>query len=102
MRISDGSSDVCSSDLLFPNVDLRRSEGELGIVSGSPDAVRDEPDRRGGALLEVDGLTTRFPVRGGLLGRPVGNIHAGENEIGRALWMASVWTTVWIWEGLGV
>jgi len=63
----------------FPNVDLRRSEGELGILGGSSDEVPDEPDRRGAPVLEVDGLTTRFAVRGGLFGRHVGNIHAVEN-----------------------
>ena len=63
----------------FPNVDLRRSEGELGILGGSSDEVPDEPDRRGEPVLEVDGLTTRFAVRGGLFGRHVGNIHAVEN-----------------------
>ncbi len=63
----------------FPNVDLRRSEGELGILGGSSDEVADEPDRRGEPVLEVDGLTTRFAVRGGLFGRHVGNIHAVEN-----------------------
>ena len=38
-----------------------------------------EPDRRGAPILDVEGLTTRFPVRGGLLGRPVGRVHAVEN-----------------------
>ena len=38
-----------------------------------------EPDRRGDFILEVTGLTTRFPVRGGIFGRHTGNIHAVEN-----------------------
>jgi peptide/nickel transport system ATP-binding protein len=38
-----------------------------------------EPDRRGDILLQVEGLTTRFPVGGGFLGRPSGMIHAVEN-----------------------
>ena len=63
----------------FPNVDLKRSEGELGIVDTTAPEPADEPDRRGAAILQVDGLSTRFAVRGGLLGRPVGNIHAVEN-----------------------
>ena len=63
----------------FPNVDLRRVEGELGIITGNPEEVADEPDRRGAPVLEVSGLTTRFVVRGGLFGRPVGAIHAVEN-----------------------
>ena len=41
-------------------------------------AVGDEPDRRGEPILQVMDLTTRFPVRGGLLGRTTGNIHAVE------------------------
>ena len=38
----------------------------------------EEPDRRGDTILEVSGLTTRFPVRGGLFGRLRGRIHAVE------------------------
>jgi peptide/nickel transport system ATP-binding protein len=30
-------------------------------------------------LLQVSGLTTRFPIAGGLLGRTVGNVHAVED-----------------------
>ncbi|EDP62473.1 ABC transporter ATP-binding protein [alpha proteobacterium BAL199] len=68
----------------FPNVDLRRSEGEIGEVftKGGDTAAaepEDEPDRRGAPILEVSGLTTRFAVRGGLLGRPVGAVHAVED-----------------------
>ncbi len=32
-----------------------------------------------GPLLRVDGLVTRFPIRGGLLGRPRAAVHAVEN-----------------------
>jgi len=39
----------------------------------------EEPDRRGDTLLEVVGLSTRFAVRGGLLGRVRGHIHAVED-----------------------
>ncbi len=39
----------------------------------------EEPDRRGDTILEVTGLTTRFPVRGGLFGRLRGRIHAVED-----------------------
>ena len=39
----------------------------------------EEPDRRGDTILEVQGLTTRFPVRGGLFGRLRGRIHAVED-----------------------
>ena len=40
---------------------------------------QDEPDRRGEVVLEVEGLTTRFPVRGGILGRVRGQVHAVED-----------------------
>ena len=63
----------------FPNVDLRRAEGELGSFDDAAEEWPNEPDRRGDSILEVAGLTTRFPVRGGLFGRLVGNIHAVEN-----------------------
>jgi peptide/nickel transport system ATP-binding protein len=45
-------------------------------VGPEPD---NEPDERGKTLLEVRNLTTRFTVRGGLLNRPVGNVHAVED-----------------------
>ena len=38
-----------------------------------------EPDRRGEPILQVKNLTTRFTIRGGLLNRPVGNVHAVED-----------------------
>ena len=38
-----------------------------------------EPDRRGATILDVDGLTTRFAIGGGLFGAPRGMIHAVEN-----------------------
>ena len=38
-----------------------------------------EPDHRTETLLEVEGLCTRFAVRGGMLGRVSGQIHAVEN-----------------------
>ncbi len=63
----------------FPNVDLRRAEGELGAVEDAVAEPAAEPDRRGDSILEVTDLTTRFPVRGGLFGRQTGNIHAVEN-----------------------
>jgi peptide/nickel transport system ATP-binding protein len=43
-----------------------------GTTTSLPDATR-EP------LLQVKGLTTRFPIPGGLLGRTVGNVHAVED-----------------------
>ena len=44
-----------------------------------PAEERDEPDRRGETVLEVEGLSTRFPVRGGMLGRLRGRVHAVED-----------------------
>lgn len=41
--------------------------------------VEEEPDRRAQTVLKVDGLTTRFPIRGGLFRRVVGQVHAVEN-----------------------
>lgn len=38
-----------------------------------------EEDRRGTKILEVKNLTTRFAIRGGLLGKVVGNVHAVED-----------------------
>jgi len=52
-----------------------------------------EPDIRGGTILEVKDLTTRFMVRGGILNRPVGNVHAVEGvsfEIARGETLALV------------
>ncbi len=63
----------------FPNIDLRRAEGELGLVGDDAEEPPPEPDRRGEWILEVAGLTTRFPVRGGLFGRRVGAVHAVED-----------------------
>ncbi len=45
---------------------------------GKEEIAADEPDRRAEPILEVHDLTTRFPVRGGLLGRAIGNVHAVE------------------------
>ncbi|XWN32053.1 MAG: ABC transporter ATP-binding protein [Devosia sp.] len=50
------------------------------IVDGEPTGEpADEPDKRGAPILTVDGLVTRFDIRGGLLGRPQGRVHAVEN-----------------------
>ncbi|MEM0906562.1 MAG: ABC transporter ATP-binding protein [Pseudomonadota bacterium] len=40
---------------------------------------QNEADRRADEILTVENLVTRFPIRGGLLGRPVGRVHAVEN-----------------------
>ena len=57
---------------------LAGSDMPRRFPGGQGEAVSDEPDRRAEPILEVRDLTTRFPVRGGLLGRPVGNVHAVE------------------------
>ncbi|GAB5377414.1 MAG: ABC transporter ATP-binding protein [Acuticoccus sp.] len=51
------------------------------IVDGVADDAGgvDEPDKRGKPLLSVEGLVTRFAVRGGILGRPRGYVHAVED-----------------------
>lgn len=38
----------------------------------------DEPDKRGGDLLKVTDLCTRFTMRGGVFARPIGRVHAVE------------------------
>jgi peptide/nickel transport system ATP-binding protein len=44
-----------------------------------PDTPTRLPDPTSEPLLQVAGLTTRFPIAGGLLGRTVGNVHAVED-----------------------
>jgi peptide/nickel transport system ATP-binding protein len=61
---------------------------KLGSLAGSdlprrfPDGREEidseEPDKRAEPILEVRDLTTRFAIRGGLLGRKIGNVHAVE------------------------
>ncbi|KMO17332.1 ABC transporter ATP-binding protein [Methylobacterium platani] len=57
----------------FPIVD--RATGEPEVAPPLPDTVR-EGER---PVLEVKGLTTRFDIRGGLLSRVRGRVHAVEN-----------------------
>ena len=54
-----------------------RRFADLSAAHPAPEI--DEPDRRGASILSVEGLVTRFPIRGGLLGRPVGHVHAVED-----------------------
>ncbi|SFU08156.1 ABC transporter ATP-binding protein [Sedimentitalea nanhaiensis] len=53
----------------FPKMDL----------TGAGAEPANEIDARGDVILDVKGLTTRFPMRGGLLGRINGNVHAVED-----------------------
>ncbi|HEY0121897.1 MAG TPA: ABC transporter ATP-binding protein [Rhizobium sp.] len=59
--------------LRFPIVDIRTGE------RSEPVALADTVDRRKTPILEVKNLVTRFNLRGGLLGRTTGAIHAVEN-----------------------
>ncbi len=57
----------------FPVVD--RETGTSDMPEEVPDTVQAEGD----PLLEVSGLTTRFNIRSGILGRVRGRVHAVEN-----------------------
>jgi peptide/nickel transport system ATP-binding protein len=59
--------------LRFPTVDTRT--GESDIPAETPDTVQASAR----PLLEVSGLVTRFDLRGGVLGRVTGRVHAVEN-----------------------
>jgi peptide/nickel transport system ATP-binding protein len=68
-----GSMDGRARPMRFPIVDK---------VTGTSDEPAETPDTVSGAerpLLEVSGLTTRFPIRSGLFGRVSGCVHAVEN-----------------------
>ncbi len=47
----------------------------VGADAATPEPIPGSEDR----LLEVEGLTTRFPVRGGLLRRKIANVYAVED-----------------------
>lgn len=47
-------------------------------IEGPGPELPPEEDRRGEKILEVENLTTRFAIRGGLMGKTVGNVHAVE------------------------
>jgi len=68
-----GSMDGRARPMRFPIVDK---------VTGSSDEPAETPDTVSTAqrpLLEVAGLTTRFPIRSGLFGKVSGRVHAVEN-----------------------
>ncbi len=60
--------------LRFPVVDPATG-AELAPARLVPDTVAKDAE----PLLSVEGLTTRFPIRGGLLGKLKGRVHAVEN-----------------------
>ncbi|ULL00030.1 ABC transporter ATP-binding protein [Bradyrhizobium sp. I71] len=68
-----GSMDGRARPMRFPIVDK---------VTGTSDQPVETPDTVSTAerpLLEVSGLTTRFPIRSGLFGKVSGRVHAVEN-----------------------
>jgi peptide/nickel transport system ATP-binding protein len=68
-----GSMDGRTRPMRFPIVDK---------VTGTSDEPTETPETVSTAerpLLEVAGLTTRFPIRSGLLGKVSGRVHAVEN-----------------------
>jgi len=60
--------------LRFPHIDP-----DNGEVRGKPVEAADTVQAAEAPLLEVSGLTTRFGIRGGILGRLRGRVHAVEN-----------------------
>ncbi|QKJ87187.1 ABC transporter ATP-binding protein [Paramixta manurensis] len=59
--------------LKFPRVD-----SATGAITSFETGVH-QPDRQATPILSVKNLTTRFPVRGGVLNRPRGHVYAVEN-----------------------
>ena len=68
-----GSMKDQAQPLRFPIVDINTGE------RSEPKALADTVDHGKTPVLEVKNLVTRFDLRGGLLGRPTGAIHAVEN-----------------------
>ncbi|WP_439495197.1 ABC transporter ATP-binding protein [Bosea sp. (in: a-proteobacteria)] len=60
--------------LRFPHIDP-----DNGEVRGKPVEAADTVKADEAPLLEISGLTTRFGIRGGVLGRLRGMVHAVEN-----------------------
>ena len=58
------------------STDLPRRFQSVEVVG---EAQADEPDNRGNVILDVRHLSSRFPVRGGWLGRVRGQVHAVED-----------------------
>lgn len=64
------------SDSDLPRQFARLSSKADEAVVPSPAS---EPDKRGDVILDVQNLSTRFDVRGGMLGRVRGRVHAVED-----------------------
>jgi peptide/nickel transport system ATP-binding protein len=69
-----GDMDGHTRPLRFPRIDP-----DNGKVEGEPVEQPDTVAADEAPLLEVSGLTTRFGIRGGLLGRLRGQVHAVED-----------------------
>ncbi|WPZ35804.1 dipeptide ABC transporter ATP-binding protein [Thalassobaculum sp. OXR-137] len=67
----------------FANVDVKRAEGDVVSEQNTvPEAalqIRDTVKVDAPPLLKVEGLTTRFDIRGGMFGKASGRVHAVEN-----------------------
>ncbi len=74
-----GSMRGLDRPLRYPAVDLRRVEGEIGILDDTTPPEPGSLPSPGRPLLEVAGLTTRFDIKGGVFGRIAGRVHAVEN-----------------------
>jgi peptide/nickel transport system ATP-binding protein len=64
------------SDSELPRQFARLSSKAEEVVVPPPQS---EPDKRGEVILDVQNLSTRFDVRGGMLGRVRGRVHAVED-----------------------
>ena len=68
-----GAMDAHPRPLRFPVIDPNSGATEVPATL-APDTIKP-----GAPLLRVDGLTTRFPIGGGLFGKVTGRVHAVEN-----------------------
>jgi peptide/nickel transport system ATP-binding protein len=62
--------------------DMRGELGPRAFANGERASSRPKTERapvKSSPILDVKGLTTRFPVTGGVLGRTIGHVHAVEN-----------------------
>ncbi|MFT7594610.1 MAG: peptide/nickel transport system ATP-binding protein [Paracoccaceae bacterium] len=64
------------SDSDLPRQFARLSSNAEAAVVPPPAS---EPDKRGEVILDVQNMSTRFPVRGGMFGRVRGRVHAVED-----------------------
>ncbi|SDF78867.1 MULTISPECIES: ABC transporter ATP-binding protein [Thalassobaculum] len=78
-----GSMKGYARPMKFANVDVSRAEGdtvsEQAVMSEAALQIRDTVKVDAPPLLQVEGLTTRFDIRGGMFGKASGRVHAVEN-----------------------